>query len=102
MRATILGQLGPTSTFLQYIDTRVPAGFPSPAADYPPSIVRMAYTLTRHLETHLQPVWIGSVFQQFGICPAAFKISAIHILLGRQHARTTDRLHTGQYARPEP
>ncbi len=31
---TILGQLGPTSTFLQYIDTRVPAGFPSPAADY--------------------------------------------------------------------
>ena len=34
MRATILGQLGPTSTFLQYIDTRVPAGFPSPAADY--------------------------------------------------------------------
>lgn len=34
MRATILGQLGPTSTFLQYVDTRVPAGFPSPAADY--------------------------------------------------------------------
>lgn len=34
MRATILGQLGPTSTYLQYIDTRVPAGFPSPAADY--------------------------------------------------------------------
>ncbi|MFK4028618.1 LexA family protein [Stutzerimonas balearica] len=34
MRATILGQLGPTTTFLQYVDTRVPAGFPSPAADY--------------------------------------------------------------------
>ncbi|MFU5758578.1 LexA family protein [Pseudomonas aeruginosa] len=34
MMLTILGQLGPTSTFLQYIDTRVPAGFPSPAADY--------------------------------------------------------------------
>lgn len=34
MRATILGQLGPSSTFLQYIDSRVPAGFPSPAADY--------------------------------------------------------------------
>lgn len=34
MRATILGQLGPSSTFLQYVDTRVPAGFPSPAADY--------------------------------------------------------------------
>lgn len=34
MRATILGQLGPSSTFIQYIDTRVPAGFPSPAADY--------------------------------------------------------------------
>ncbi len=34
MRAIILGQLGPTSTFLQYVDTRVPAGFPSPAADY--------------------------------------------------------------------
>ncbi|MBU0790701.1 MAG: translesion error-prone DNA polymerase V autoproteolytic subunit [Gammaproteobacteria bacterium] len=34
MRATILGQIGPSSTFLQYIDTRVPAGFPSPAADY--------------------------------------------------------------------
>ncbi|MCJ0877744.1 translesion error-prone DNA polymerase V autoproteolytic subunit [Pseudomonas sp. JI-2] len=34
MRATILGQLGPSSTFLQYVDSRVPAGFPSPAADY--------------------------------------------------------------------
>ncbi|MCS7519354.1 translesion error-prone DNA polymerase V autoproteolytic subunit [Pseudomonas aeruginosa] len=34
MRATILGQIGPSSTFLQYVDTRVPAGFPSPAADY--------------------------------------------------------------------
>ncbi|MCJ0877908.1 MULTISPECIES: LexA family protein [Pseudomonadaceae] len=34
MRATILGQLGPSSTFLQFVDTRVPAGFPSPAADY--------------------------------------------------------------------
>ncbi|WP_312145163.1 MULTISPECIES: LexA family protein [Stutzerimonas stutzeri subgroup] len=34
MRATILGQIGPSPTFLQYIDTRVPAGFPSPAADY--------------------------------------------------------------------
>ncbi|MCQ4243486.1 umuDC operon-like protein [Stutzerimonas decontaminans] len=34
MRAIILGQLGPSSTFLQYVDTRVPAGFPSPAADY--------------------------------------------------------------------
>lgn len=34
MRATILGQIGPSLTFLQYIDTRVPAGFPSPAADY--------------------------------------------------------------------
>ncbi|MEG4315337.1 translesion error-prone DNA polymerase V autoproteolytic subunit [Pseudomonas sp. FIP_A4] len=34
MRATLLGQLGPSSTFLQYVDSRVPAGFPSPAADY--------------------------------------------------------------------
>jgi len=34
MRATILGQVGPSPTFLQYVDTRVPAGFPSPAADY--------------------------------------------------------------------
>lgn len=34
MRATILGQIGPSPAFLQYIDTRVPAGFPSPAADY--------------------------------------------------------------------
>ncbi|MGK9047862.1 translesion error-prone DNA polymerase V autoproteolytic subunit [Stutzerimonas chloritidismutans] len=34
MRATILGQLGPSSTFLKFVDTRVPAGFPSPAADY--------------------------------------------------------------------
>jgi len=34
MRATILGQIGPSPTFLQYINTRVPAGFPSPAADY--------------------------------------------------------------------
>ncbi|EIU1415105.1 translesion error-prone DNA polymerase V autoproteolytic subunit [Pseudomonas kunmingensis] len=34
MRATILGQIAPSPTFLQYIDTRVPAGFPSPAADY--------------------------------------------------------------------
>ena len=34
MRATILGQLGPSSKFLQYVDSRVPAGFPSPAADY--------------------------------------------------------------------
>jgi len=34
MRATILGQIGPSPTFLQYIDTHVPAGFPSPAADY--------------------------------------------------------------------
>jgi len=34
MRATVLGQIGPSLTFLQYIDTRVPAGFPSPAADY--------------------------------------------------------------------
>lgn len=34
MRATILGKIGPSPTFLQYIDTRVPAGFPSPAADY--------------------------------------------------------------------
>ncbi|BCY01604.1 LexA family protein [Stutzerimonas stutzeri] len=34
MRATILGQLRPSSTFLQYVDSRVPAGFPSPAADY--------------------------------------------------------------------
>ncbi len=34
MRATILSQLGPSSTFLQYVDSRVPAGFPSPAADY--------------------------------------------------------------------
>lgn len=34
MRATILGQLGPSSSFLQYVDSRVPAGFPSPAADY--------------------------------------------------------------------
>ena len=34
MRATILGQLGPSPTFLQYVDSRVPAGFPSPAADY--------------------------------------------------------------------
>ncbi|HGM7187332.1 TPA: LexA family protein [Pseudomonas aeruginosa] len=34
MRATILGQIGPSPTFLQYVDTRVPAGFPSPAADY--------------------------------------------------------------------
>lgn len=34
MRATILGQVGPSSTFLQFVDTRVPAGFPSPAADY--------------------------------------------------------------------
>ena len=34
MRATILGQIGPSPTFLQCIDTRVPAGFPSPAADY--------------------------------------------------------------------
>ncbi|KKJ95984.1 umuDC operon-like protein [Stutzerimonas stutzeri] len=34
MRATILGQIGPSPTFLQYIDSRVPAGFPSPAADY--------------------------------------------------------------------
>ncbi|HEY1027423.1 MAG TPA: translesion error-prone DNA polymerase V autoproteolytic subunit [Pseudomonas sp.] len=34
MRTTVLGQIGPSPTFLQYIDTRVPAGFPSPAADY--------------------------------------------------------------------
>ncbi|WP_301360761.1 LexA family protein [Stutzerimonas nitrititolerans] len=34
MRATILGQLGPSPVFSQYVDTRVPAGFPSPAADY--------------------------------------------------------------------
>lgn len=34
MRATVLGQLSPSSTFCQYIDTRLPAGFPSPAADY--------------------------------------------------------------------
>ncbi|TVT71628.1 MAG: translesion error-prone DNA polymerase V autoproteolytic subunit [Pseudomonas sp.] len=34
MRATILGQIGPSPTFLQYVDTRVSAGFPSPAADY--------------------------------------------------------------------
>ncbi|NRF49707.1 translesion error-prone DNA polymerase V autoproteolytic subunit [Pseudomonas stutzeri] len=34
MRVTILGQIGPSPTFLQYVDTRVPAGFPSPAADY--------------------------------------------------------------------
>jgi len=34
MRALILGQLGPSSSFCQYIDTRLPAGFPSPAADY--------------------------------------------------------------------
>jgi DNA polymerase V len=34
MCATILGQVGPSPTFLQYVDTRVPAGFPSPAADY--------------------------------------------------------------------
>ncbi|WP_312726512.1 LexA family protein [Stutzerimonas kunmingensis] len=34
MRATILGQIGPSPTLLQYVDTRVPAGFPSPAADY--------------------------------------------------------------------
>ncbi len=34
MRATVLGQIGPSPTFLQYVDTRVPAGFPSPAADY--------------------------------------------------------------------
>ncbi|WP_278462299.1 LexA family protein [Stutzerimonas kunmingensis] len=34
MRATILGHIGPSPTFLQYIDSRVPAGFPSPAADY--------------------------------------------------------------------
>ncbi len=34
MRATILGQIGPSPTFVQYVDTRVPAGFPSPAADY--------------------------------------------------------------------
>jgi len=34
MRATVLGQIGPSPAFLQYIDTRVPAGFPSPAADY--------------------------------------------------------------------
>lgn len=34
MRAIILGQIGPSPAFLQYIDTRVPAGFPSPAADY--------------------------------------------------------------------
>lgn len=34
MRATLLGQLGPSSTFCRYVDTRLPAGFPSPAADY--------------------------------------------------------------------
>ncbi|MCF6780947.1 LexA family protein [Stutzerimonas stutzeri] len=34
MRAIILGQISPSSTFTQYVDTRVPAGFPSPAADY--------------------------------------------------------------------
>lgn len=34
MRAIILGQIAPSSTFTQYIDTRLPAGFPSPAADY--------------------------------------------------------------------
>lgn len=34
MRVAILGQLGPSTAFVQYIDTRVSAGFPSPAADY--------------------------------------------------------------------
>lgn len=34
MHAIILGQLGPSPVFSQYVDTRVPAGFPSPAADY--------------------------------------------------------------------
>lgn len=34
MRVTILGRLGPAKTFSQYVDSRVPAGFPSPAADY--------------------------------------------------------------------
>jgi len=34
MRVTILGRLSPAKTFSQYVDSRVPAGFPSPAADY--------------------------------------------------------------------
>ena len=34
MRVTILGRLSPAKIFSQYVDSRVPAGFPSPAADY--------------------------------------------------------------------
>lgn len=34
MRVNILGRLSPVKTFSQYVDIRVPAGFPSPAADY--------------------------------------------------------------------
>jgi len=34
MRVNILGRLSPAKTFSQYVDIRVPAGFPSPAADY--------------------------------------------------------------------
>ncbi|WP_425090089.1 LexA family protein [Stutzerimonas stutzeri] len=34
MRVNILGRLSPAKTFSQYVDIRMPAGFPSPAADY--------------------------------------------------------------------
>ncbi len=34
MRVTILGRLSPAKILSQYVDSRVPAGFPSPAADY--------------------------------------------------------------------
>ncbi|WP_120993142.1 LexA family protein [Stutzerimonas urumqiensis] len=34
MGAIILGPLRPSTSLCQYVDTRVPAGFPSPAADY--------------------------------------------------------------------
>lgn len=34
MRVTILGRLSPAKIFSQYVDSRVPAGFPSPAVDY--------------------------------------------------------------------
>jgi len=34
MRVTILGRLSPAKIFSQYVDSWVPAGFPSPAADY--------------------------------------------------------------------
>ncbi len=34
MQVKILGRLSPAKIFSQYVDSLVPAGFPSPAADY--------------------------------------------------------------------